>query len=107
LNANVAQAGHGVFTHRPETLSNDFFVNLLDMRTQWRKSATVDGVLEGRDRSTDALRWTGTVVDLVFGSNSQLRAIAEVYACSDSQKAFVDDFVAAWNKVMNLDRFDL
>jgi catalase-peroxidase len=107
LNANVAQAGHGVFTHRPETLSNDFFVNLLDMRTKWRKSAAVDGVLEGRDRSTDALRWTGTVVDLVFGSNSQLRAIAEVYACSDSQKAFVDDFVAAWNKVMNLDRFDL
>jgi len=105
LNANFGQSKHGVFTKRPETLTNDFFVNLLDMSTKWQKSAT-DGVLEGRDRATGELKWTGTVVDLVFGSNSQLRAIAEVYACSDSQQAFVRDFVSAWNKVMNLDRFD-
>ncbi len=107
LNANVGRATHGVFTQRPEALSNDFFVNLLDMGTKWQKSATSEGVLEGRDRSTGEIKWTGTVVDLVFGSNSQLRALAEVYACSDSQQAFVHDFVAAWNKVMNLDRFDL
>ena len=107
LNANTGQAKHGVFTKRAETLTNDYFVNLLDMSTTWQKSATTDGVLEGRDRKTGDLKWTGTVVDLVFGSNSQLRAIAEVYACSDSQEAFVRDFVAAWNKVMNLDRFDL
>jgi catalase-peroxidase len=107
LNANVGQAQHGVFTQRPETLSNDFFVNLLDMNTQWQKSATSEGMMEGRDRKTGAPQWTGTVVDLVFGSNSQLRALAEVYACGDSQEAFVRDFVAAWNKVMNLDRFDL
>ncbi len=107
LNANVGQAKHGVFTKRPETLTNDFFVNLLDMKTKWQKSATSEGVLEGSDRATGKLKWTGTVVDLVFGSNSQLRAFAEVYACSDSQKAFVRDFVAAWSKVMNLDRFDL
>jgi catalase-peroxidase len=107
LNANVGQSEHGVFTKRPETLTNDFFVNLLDMNTKWQKSATSEGVLEGRDRATDELKWTGTVVDLVFGSNSQLRALAEVYACSDSQPVFVRDFVAAWNKVMNLDRFDL
>ena len=107
LNANVGQSKHGVFTKRPETLTNDFFVNLLDMSTKWQKSATSEGVLEGRDRATGELKWTGTVVDLVFGSNSQLRALAEVYACSDSQQAFVRDFVAAWNKVMNLDRFDL
>ena len=107
LNANVGQSKHGVFTKRPETLTNDFFVNLLDMNTKWQKSATSEGVLEGRDRATGELKWTGTVVDLVFGSNSQLRALAEVYACSDSQQAFVRDFVAAWNKVMNLDRFDL
>jgi len=107
LNANVGQAQHGVFTKRPGTLSNDFFVNLLDMGTKWQKSATTEGVLEGRDRATGELKWTGTVVDLVFGSNSQLRALAEVYACADSQQAFVRDFVAAWNKVMNLDRFDL
>jgi catalase-peroxidase len=106
LNANVGQAKHGVFTKRPETLSNDFFVNLLDMNTKWQKSAT-DGVLEGRDRKTGELKWTGTVVDLIFGSNSQLRALAEVYACSDAQQKFVREFVAAWNKVMNLDRFDL
>ncbi|MES2483474.1 MAG: peroxidase family protein, partial [Pseudomonadota bacterium] len=107
LDANVGQARHGVFTQRPGTLTNDFFVNLLDMNTQWRKSATDEGVLEGRDRATGALKWTGTVVDLVFGSNSQLRALAEVYASSDAQQAFVRDFVAAWAKVMNLDRFDL
>ena len=107
LNANVGQSQHGVFTKRPETLTNDFFVNLLDMRTKWQKSVTSEGVLEGRDRATGDLKWTGTVVDLVFGSNSQLRALAEVYACLDSQQAFVRDFVAAWNKVMNLDRFDL
>jgi len=104
---NAGQPKHGVFTRRPETLTNDFFVNLLDMRTKWQKSATTAAVLEGRDRTTGELKWTGTVVDLVFGSNSQLRALAEVYASSDAQQAFVHDFVAAWNKVMNLDRFDL
>jgi len=107
LNANVGQSKHGVFTKRPETLTNDFFVNLLDMSAKWQKSATSEGVFEGRDRITGELKWTGTVVDLVYGSNSQLRALAEVYACSDSQQAFVRAFVAAWNKVMNLDRFDL
>ena len=107
LNANVGHSKQGVFTKRPETLTNDFFVNLLDMSTQWQKSASSEGVLEGCDRATGELKWTGTVVDLVFGSNSQLRALAEVYACSDSQQAFVRDFVAAWNKVMNLDRCDL
>ncbi len=107
LDTNVGRARHGVFTDRPGTLSNDFFVNLLDMDTKWQKSATVEGILEGRDRKTGKLKWTGTVVDLVFGSNSQLRALAEVYASSDAQGAFVRDFVAAWNKVMNLDRFDL
>jgi len=107
LNINTGQTQHGVFTQRPGVLSNDFFVNLLDMRTAWQKSATAPGVLEGRDRTTGELKWTGTTVDLVFGSNSQLRALAEVYACSDAQPLFVRDFVAAWNKVMNLDRFDL
>ena len=107
LNANSGQTKHGVFTNRPETLTNDFFVNLLDMNTKWQKSATSEGVLEGHDRGAGKLKWTGTVVDLVFGSNSQLRAVAEVYACSDAQQAFVRDFVAAWNKVMNLDRYDL
>jgi catalase-peroxidase len=107
LNANIGQSKHGVFTKRPETLTHDFFVNLLDMRTMWQKSAASEGVLEGLDRATGELKWTGTIVDLVFGSNSQLRALAEVYACSDSQQVFVRDFVAAWNKVMNLDRFDL
>jgi catalase-peroxidase len=107
LNANFGQSEHGVFTKRPETLTNDFFVNLLDMNTKWQKSATSAGVLEGRDRATGDLKWSGTVVDLIFGSNSQLRALAEVYACGDSQQAFVRDFVAAWSKVMNLDRFDL
>jgi catalase-peroxidase len=96
-----------VFTKRTATLTNDFFVNLLDMSTKWQKSASSEGVLEGRDRATGELKWTGTVVDLAFGSNSQLRALAEVYACSDSQQLFLRDFVAAWNKVMNLDRYDL
>jgi catalase-peroxidase len=107
LNANVGQSRHGVLTKRPEILTNDFFVNLLDMKTKWQKSATSEGVLEGHDRVTGQIKWTGTIVDLVFGSNSQLRALAEFYACSDSQQPFVRDFVAAWNKVMNLDRFDL
>ncbi len=107
LNANAGQSDRGVFTKRPEALTNDFFVNLLDMNTDWQPSATSGDEFEGRDRGTGEVRWTGTAVDLVFGSNSQLRAIAEVYACDDSQQAFVRDFVAAWNKVMNLDRFDI
>ena len=107
LDANVGHSKHGVFTRRPGMLTNDFFVNLLDMSTRWQKSATDASVLEGRDRATGELKWTGTVVDLVFGSNSQLRALAEVYASSDAQSVFVQDFVAAWAKVMNLDRFDL
>ncbi|HMD68724.1 MAG TPA: catalase/peroxidase HPI [Chitinivibrionales bacterium] len=107
LNANFGQARHGVFTKRPETLTNDFFVNLLDMSTVWKPTAENKDVFEGRDRATSELKWTGTRVDLIFGSNSQLRALAEVYACDDSQNKFVDDFVAAWNKVMNADRFDL
>ncbi|MDP3604804.1 MAG: peroxidase family protein, partial [Polaromonas sp.] len=107
MRALTASPGHGVFTKRPGTLSNDFFVNLLDMRTQWRKSETSGDVLEGRDRTTGEIKWTATVIDLVFGSNAQLRAIAEVYACSDAQEVFVRDFVAAWNKVMNLNRYDL
>ena len=107
LNAKAGQTQHGVFTQRAETLSNDFFVNLLDMGTQWQKSASADAVLEGRNRASGDLRWTATVVDLVFGSNSQLRALAEVYATSDAPAKFVHDFVAAWDKVMNLDRFDL
>ena len=106
LNANFGQAKHGVFTNRPEALTNDFFVNLLDMNTNWQASST-EGVFEGRDRVTGKIKWTGTRVDLVFGSNSQLRALAEVYACDDSKEAFVRDFAAAWNKVMNLDRYDL
>lgn len=107
LNANFGKSELGVFTKQPESLTNDFFVNLLDMGTEWRKSSKSENVFEGLDRRTNAVKWTGTAVDLVFGSNSQLRAIAEVYACADSQQAFVRDFVAAWNKVMNLDRFDL
>jgi catalase-peroxidase len=106
LNANVGQAQHGVFTKRPETLTNDFFVNLLDMRTEWKPVSNDADVFEGRDRATGQLKWTATRVDLVFGSNSQLRAIAEVYGSSDAQKKFVHDFVAAWDKVMNLDRFE-
>jgi catalase-peroxidase len=107
LNANFGQSKHGVFTNRPETLTNDFFVNLLDMNTKWQASSASEGVFEGRDRATGEIKWTGTRVDLIFGSNSQLRAIAEAYACDDSKEAFVKDFVAAWNKVMNLDRYDL
>jgi catalase-peroxidase len=107
LNANFGQSKHGVFTNRPETLTNDFFVNLLDMSTEWKPSSTQEGVYEGHDRATGKIKWTGTRVDLVFGSNSQLRAIAEVYASNDSKEAFVNSFVAAWSKVMNLDRFDL
>jgi catalase-peroxidase len=107
LNANFGQSKHGVFTKRPEMLTNDFFVKLLDMNTKWQKSATHEGVLEGRDRATGEPKWTGAIVDLVFGSNSQLRVLAEFYACADSQEAFVHDFVSAWSKVMDLDRFDL
>jgi catalase-peroxidase len=107
LNANFGHSKHGVFTNRPETLTNDFFVNLLDMNTKWEPSSTSEGVYEGRDRATGKIKWTGTRVDLVFGSNSQLRAIAEVYACDDAKGAFAKDFAAAWNKVMNLDRYDL
>jgi catalase-peroxidase len=107
LGANAGQSKHGVFTKRPETLTNDFFVNLLDMSTQWQPSADSDGVYEGRDRKTNEVKWTGTRVDLIFGSHSQLRALAEVYACADSKEKFVKDFVAAWTKAMNLDRFEL
>jgi catalase-peroxidase len=107
LNANSGQAQHGVFTKNPETLSNDFFLNLLDMGTTWNPSAGSDTVFEGRDRATGELKWTGTRVDLIFGSNSELRAIAEVYGCADAQDKFMKDFVAAWAKVMNLDRFDM
>jgi catalase-peroxidase len=107
LGANAGKSGHGVFTKRPETLSNDFFVNLLDMNTEWRPSPGSEGVYEGRDRKTSEVHWTATRVDLIFGSHSQLRALAEVYACADSKEKFVQDFVAAWTKVMNLDRFDL
>ncbi|HVP07863.1 MAG TPA: hypothetical protein VMS71_08480, partial [Candidatus Acidoferrum sp.] len=107
LNANFGGSKHGVFTKRPETLTNDFFVNLLDMRTVWKPTAEDEDVFEGRDRASGELKWTGTRVDLVFGSNSQLRAVAEVYGCADSQEKFMHDFVAAWDKVMNLDRFDL
>jgi catalase-peroxidase len=107
LNANVGQSELGVFTKRPETLTNDFFTNLLDMNTKWAASSKGEHLFEGRDHGSDKLKWTGTRVDLVFGSNSQLRAIAEVYACDDSQEGFVRDFVVAWDKVMNLDRFDL
>jgi catalase-peroxidase len=107
LGANTGESKHGVFTHRPGTLTNDFFINLLDMDTEWQPSAGSEGVYEGRDRKTKKVKWTGTRVDLIFGSNSQLRALAEVYACADSKEKFVKDFVAAWNKVMDLDRFDL
>ena len=107
LNASFGQSPHGVFTKRPETLTNDFFVNLLDMRTTWKATSEDDDVFEGRDRASGELKWTGSRVDLIFGSNSQLRALAEVYGSEDAQEKFVTDFVAAWNKVMNLDRFDL
>jgi len=107
LNTNVGQTQHGVFTQRTEALTNDFFLNLLDMGTEWKAASDAKDVFEGRDRKTGELEWTGTRIDLVFGSNSQLRALAEVYASSDAQEKFVHDFVAAWIKVMNLDRFDL
>jgi catalase-peroxidase len=107
LNANFRKSQHGVFTKRPDTLTNDFFVNLLDMGTTWKATSEDKEIFEGRDRATGDLKWTGTRVDLIFGSNSQLRALAEVYGCEDSPEKFIHDFVAAWNKVMNLDRFDL
>jgi catalase-peroxidase len=107
LGANVGGARHGVFTAKPETLTNDFFVNLLDMRTEWKPVSDAKDVFEGRDRKTGKVKWTGTRVDLVFGSNSELRALAEVYGSADGQAKFVADFVAAWSKVMNLDRFDV
>ena len=107
LGTNAGKSTHGVFTKRPETLTNDFFVNLLDMRTQWQPAAGAEGLYEGRDRKTNEVKWTGTRVDLIFGSHSQLRALAEVYACADSNEKFVKDFIAAWTKVMDLDRFDL
>ena len=107
LGANSGKSKHGVFTNKPETLTNDFFVNLLDMGTEWQPQAGSEGVYEGRDRKTKAAKWTGTRIDLIFGSHSQLRAFAEVYACADSKEKFVKDFVAAWSKVMNLDRFDV
>ena len=107
LNTNVGQTKAGVFTKKPETLTNDFFVNLLDMGTEWKPVSKDADVFEGRDRKTGEVRWTGTRVDLIFGSNSQLRALAEVYGSADSQEKFLHDFVAAWTKVMNLDRFDL
>ena len=107
LNANSGQSRNGVFTNRPGTLTNDFFVNLLDMSTEWRRSGSAQKVYEGRDRATGKVKWTGTAVDLVFGSNSQLRALAEVFACDDAKEKFVRDFVTAWDKVMNNDRFDL
>ena len=107
LNTNFDNSPLGVFTARPETLTNDFFVNLLDMETEWKKSSGQPSVYEGRDRNTGKLKWTGTGVDLVFGSNSQLRAISEVYASEDGSAKFVQDFATVWSKVMNLDRFDL
>ena len=107
LDANHNQSKHGVFTDRPGVLSTDFFVNLLDMSTEWKANSEEEEVFEGRDRASGDLKWTGTRVDLIFGSHSQLRAIAEVYAQNDSKEKFVKDFVAAWNKVMNLDRFEI
>jgi catalase-peroxidase len=107
LNANAGGAANGIFTDRPGTLSNDFFVNLLDMSTQWSKSAATEGIYEGKDRATGKVRWTATPVDLMFGSSAELRAVAEVYAASDGKDKFVQDFVKAWTKVMTLDRFDL
>jgi len=107
LGANAGGSKHGVFTKKPGTLTNDFFVNLLNNSTEWQPSSGAEGAYEGRDRKTKELKWTGTRVDLIFGSHSQLRAIAEVYACADSKEKFVKDFVAAWTKVMNADRFDL
>ncbi|HET6991779.1 MAG TPA: catalase-peroxidase, partial [Bacteroidia bacterium] len=107
LNANFDQSKHGVFTKNSETLTNDFFVNLLDLNTKWSPKTEAKEVFEGRDRKTGEVKWTGTRVDLIFGSNAELRALAEVYACEDAKEKFVQDFAAAWSKVMNLDRFDL
>ena len=107
LDTNVGKSKRGVFTKRPESLTNDFFVNLLDMNTIWKATAEDGDLFEGRDRATNALKWTATRVDLVFGSNSQLRALVEVYGSEDSQEKFLHDFISVWNKVMNLDRFDL
>ncbi|MEL7064052.1 MAG: catalase-peroxidase, partial [Bacteroidota bacterium] len=107
LDTNYGQSTHGVFTDRPGTLSNDFFVNVLDLRTTWAATSEDDEIFAGRDRMTGDLKWTGTRVDLIFGSNSELRALAEVYACADGEAQFVHDFVSAWNKVMNADRFEL
>jgi catalase-peroxidase len=107
LNANEGQSKNGVFTHQPEKLTNDFFINLLDMSTEWKPTGSDANLFEGRDRNTGAIKWTATRVDLVFGADARLRALAEVYGSADAQKKFVRDFVAAWDKVMNLDRFDL
>ncbi len=107
LNANFGQSQFGVFTKRPEALTNDFFVNLLDLGTTWKATSESEDMFEGRDRATGELKWTATRIDLIFGSNSELRALSEVYGCEDSQEQFVQDFVGAWTKVMNLDRFDL
>ena len=107
LNTNFGHTKHGVFTNRSEALTNDFFINLLDMGTTWRATNDSQNVFVGSNRTTGEIKWTGTRVDLIFGSNSELRALAEVYACTDGQEKFVQDFVAAWTKVMNLDRFDL
>ena len=107
MNADFGKSQHGVFTKQPEALTNDFFVNLLDMGTEWKAVSKDADVFEGRDRKTGALNWTATRIDLIFGSNSQLRALAEVYGCEDSQEKFLHDFAAAWNKVMMLDRFDI
>ena len=107
LNTNFDKSDNGVFTNKPETLTNDFFANLLDMSTTWKEVSKEDDLFEGRNRKTNKIKWSGTRFDLIFGSNSQLRAIAEVYACEDSKPKFVEDFVSAWTKVMNLDRFDL
>jgi catalase-peroxidase len=106
LGANAGGSKHGVFTGKPGALTNDFFINLLDMATEWQPAANADGVFEGRDRGTGEVKWTGTRADLIFGSHAQLRALSEVYGCADSKAKFVADFVAAWIKVMNLDRFD-
>jgi catalase-peroxidase len=107
LNANYGKSQHGVFTEKPEALTNDFFANLLDMNTVWKPTSENEDVFEGRDRQTGEFKWSGSRIDLIFGSNSQLRALAEVYGSEDSEEKFVTDFVAAWNKVMNLDRFDI
>jgi catalase-peroxidase len=107
LNANSGNSQHGVLTKNPETLTNDFFINLLDLNTVWKATSDSQQEFEGRDRATSQVKWTGTRADLIFGSNSELRAIAEVYACEDAKKKFVNDFVSAWSKVMNLDRFEV